>query len=68
MVDVKVKKWGNSMGIIIPKELVKERNIEEGETISILVSKKADFSKTFGKLKSNISGQEFKDLVRKGWD
>jgi len=30
--------------------------------------KKADISKLFGISKRKISGQEFKDLVREGWN
>lgn len=30
--------------------------------------KKSDFRDVFGSLKSEMSGQEFKDLCREGWD
>lgn len=36
-INVKVKKWGNSFGIIIPKEIVNAENINENSEISIIV-------------------------------
>jgi len=62
-----VKKWGNSFAVIIPREVVKDRNIKENDKVVIEIVKKADFTKVFGSLKSKMSGQEFKDFVRKGW-
>jgi antitoxin component of MazEF toxin-antitoxin module len=34
-----VKKQGNSLGIILPKEIVKERNLKENSEIEILIAK-----------------------------
>lgn len=65
--EVNVRKWGNSMGIVLPKELLEEKGIKENDKIVIEVSKKADLSRLFGSLKRNMSGQEFKDMVRSGW-
>lgn len=66
-VEVVVRKLGNSMGVIFPKELVVEKHIKEREKVLVEVVKEADLSKIFGTLKRKVSGQEFKDLVRKGW-
>ena len=71
--EVKVKKWGNSMGIILPRELVEKNKLEENDKIIIEVVKKADLRHLFGSLKrktndkTRITGQEFKDIVREGW-
>ncbi len=65
--EVNVRKWGNSMGIVLPKELIEEKGIKEDDEIIIEVAKKADLSRLFGSLKRKMSGQEFKDMVRKGW-
>jgi len=66
--EVVLKKWGNSIGIILPKELIKEEALRENERIIINVVKEADLTKLFGSLKRKLSGQEFKDLVREGWE
>ena len=68
-VEVKLKKWGNSMAVVVPSRLVEERNLKENDTIVIEVVRKADLSDVFGSLKPKrkLSGQEFKDLAREGW-
>lgn len=35
MTESKIKKWGNSLGIIIPKEDAKMMELKEGETIIV---------------------------------
>ena len=65
---VTVKKWGSSMAVIIPQEIVKKQHIKEGDDIALNVFKKGDLRDVFGKLKTKMSGQEFKDLARKGWE
>ena len=69
-VEVKVKKWGNSMGVILPKILVEKAHLKEDDEILIEVVKEADLSKIFGSIKEKdrkMSGQKMKDMVRKGW-
>jgi len=36
----KIKKWGNSIGIVIPQEDAERMNIKIGETIMIEIKKK----------------------------
>lgn len=69
-VNVKVKKWGNSLGIILPNELIKEKEIHENDDIGILVFKETNLKKVFSilkntKVKTNITAQEFKDESRR---
>jgi len=63
-----IKKWGNSYGILLPKEVVKEQGLKVNEKVGVNISRMADFSKTFGTLKRKMTGQQFKDMVREGWD
>jgi len=65
--SVTVRKWGNSLGVVLPKGIVEVQGIQEDETILIEVVKKADLTKIFGSQKRVMSGQAFKDMVRKGW-
>lgn len=67
-VDAITRKWGNSIGLILPKEYVEKNHIGPNEEVSLELVKKADFSDVFGTLKRKMSGQAFKDMVRKGWD
>lgn len=61
------RKWGNSLGFIIPKEIVEQENIKPNTKIKFEIRKVNDISHTFGILKRKMSGQEFKDRARKGW-
>ena len=42
---IKTKQWGNSLGIIIPKDLVNELSIVPGEEIIIEIKKKNNILK-----------------------
>jgi len=52
-VETKTKKWGSSLGIIIPKEIVRQERIREGQEIriNILTRKKTTGADIFGVLK-----------------
>lgn len=63
-----VRKWGNSLGIVLPKEVIEQKHLKPKDRILVEVVKEADLSGIFGTLKTKISGQKLKDMVRKGWD
>ena len=65
--EVTVKKWGNSVGVILPKEFVQKQSLKENDRVLVEVVKEADLSNLFCSLNRKMSGQEFKDLVREGW-
>ena len=67
VVEVFVRKWGNSYGVVFPRDFVKQKKIEVNEKIFVDVVKEADLVSVFGTLRSTVSGQDFKDEVRKGW-
>ena len=63
------KKWGSSIGVIIPKEIVKLEKIKPKEIIKISI-KKAALAKdvwNLGPIISLESTQKIKDELRKGW-
>ncbi|HLC31032.1 MAG TPA: hypothetical protein VJK51_00020 [Candidatus Nanoarchaeia archaeon] len=63
-----LKRWGNSMAIIVPNEMVEAKNLKEQDTILIEIVKEANIHHLFGTLKQRKhTGQEFKNLARKGW-
>lgn len=39
-ITTKVKKWGNSLGVLLPKELVQDEKLKEGSEISIFIQQK----------------------------
>ncbi len=65
-IQVKLKRWGNSMGIILPKEFVDKQRLKENEKVSISIIKEIDLSPIFGSLKNlKLDAQKFKDEIRK---
>jgi len=68
-VEVIIKKWGNSRGALFPKDFLEKRGIKENEKVLVEVFRKSDLSDIFGSLKGmKMTGQQFKDMVKKGWD
>ena len=67
-IEAKTKKWGNSLGIVIPKEIVKKEKIREGQKVKVLLVKDRGLLKeTFGMMKGKWKEptQKMKDKLRK---
>jgi len=63
------KRWGSSIGIIIPKKVVEENRIRENEEVIIDIKKRPLAKEFFGKYPNwKRSTQEIKDEARKGWE
>ena len=72
---VKIKVWGNSLGIVIPKEVAIRENLQEEEEIEITINKRSNLRKLFGmgkgikidpqKMKDEIRREEFESVKRK---
>jgi len=70
VIETRLKKWGNSFGLIIPKEIVERENMkEEGELRVVVIKKNSSkvLHETFGMGKGKItkSGQQLKDEARR---
>lgn len=66
-VSIKPKKWGNSLGILLPKQVVIEANLNENSEVEILILKKGPvLKKSFGMLKGKTkeSSQQMKERFR----
>ncbi len=64
-IQVKTKKWGNSIGIIIPSETIEKFNIKPEEEIIIEIEKKNNILKElFGKAKFKKSTEQIIKEVR----
>ena len=52
-IETETKRWGSSLGLIIPRKIVKEERIQAGQKIriDILTKKKTTGADIFGKLK-----------------
>ena len=69
-IKTKTRKWGSSLGVIIPKELVKEERLQEGQEIriDILSRKKTTGADIFGKLKFKKPVQVLLDETDKDFE
>ncbi|PIN75647.1 hypothetical protein COV18_02260 [Candidatus Woesearchaeota archaeon CG10_big_fil_rev_8_21_14_0_10_37_12] len=67
-IEVTLRKWGNSLGVILPKELVQKKHLKSDDKIFLEVVKETDLTNLFGSLKRKTSGQQFKDMAREGWE
>jgi len=63
--EAKVKKWGNSFGIIIPKEIIDKQQIKEGITVKINIqtNNKSTAGDIFGILKKKLN-RDTDDLLK----
>ncbi len=63
----KVKKWGNSLGIVIPKEIVEKVHVKNNQILFLDV-RSDPLKEAFGSLKAwKIDSQKMKDELRKEW-
>ncbi|MBI2550049.1 AbrB/MazE/SpoVT family DNA-binding domain-containing protein [Candidatus Woesearchaeota archaeon] len=63
------KKWGNSIGIIIPKEIVEKEGIKLDKPVQIEVKPvKSVLAELFGTLKTNKSTEQILKEFRKDFE
>ena len=68
IIKTKLKKWGNSIGIVIPHNTLIEKNFKEGEDVLVEIEKKEKIRQIFGSLKNlKIDSQKIKNELRKDW-
>jgi antitoxin component of MazEF toxin-antitoxin module len=69
-IKIIAKKLGNSIGIILPKEVIEINKIKENDELTIDIKKQILAKDLFGKYPrtSKKTGQEIKDEMRKGWE
>ncbi len=68
LIESQVNKWGNSLGIVIPKEIVDKEGIKENEKVRFLIVKDSRnvLKETFGLFKGKLKKptQQIKDELR----
>ena len=67
MLNSRLKPWGNSLGIIIPSEIIREFNLKPHETISFEIKGKTHnvLAELFGTLTFNHPTKELLQKTRK---
>lgn len=67
-IETKTRKWGSSIGVVLPKKIVEEAGIKPNEKITIEVKKRPLAKEFFGRFPHwGKSTQEIKDEMRAGW-
>lgn len=66
-VKTKVKKWGNSFGVVIPKEVALKAKLHENDEVEVTIKKAFDIRDLFGKIKLGVPTQRIKDELREEW-
>jgi len=65
-VKAHLRRWGNSLGIVIPKDVVIREGLKEGDELEVKIRRIPSLESLFGKYRfKNL--QEVKDELRKGW-
>ena len=62
-----IKKWGNSFGILVPREVIQESRLKEDSRVRIILLPRGKIVReTFGMLKGlKLTGQQVKDNARR---
>jgi len=67
VIKARVKEWGNSLGVVIPWEIVARESIRANDEVIITIEKKETLGSFFGKFRKKIDVQKEKDESRKIW-
>ena len=68
--NVKIKKWGNSFGIIIPQKVIESEKVKEGDEINIFFNKEKSnvLKEMFGSFKFEKSTEQMmKEVDEELW-
>lgn len=68
-IEATTRKWGSSIGIIIPNDVVEKEHLKPNEKIKLVIKKEilAKDIWNIGPIKLKRTTQEVKDEMRKGW-
>ena len=66
-VEATARKWGNSIGISLPKEVIEQANIKPDKHVRLFIpDRKIELGKVFGTLKIKEPTQRILDKIREG--
>ena len=67
-IETIVRRWGDSMAVIIPRDIVKEEQIKPKSKVRIRLVREDDLSDLFGKFRTKKTPKELKDEGREAWE
>ena len=62
-----IRKWGNSFGVLVPKELIKKENLKVNEEVVVKLEKKKDLMQLFGFCKFKKPTKQLMKEIREGY-
>lgn len=62
-----VRKWGHSLGLVIPSKFVKKLDLKEHEKVELSLKKTGDIMELFGALKFKEPTKKIKEELKAGW-
>ena len=67
--NVRIRKWGDSLAVIIPKEIADREKLSTNDNVHLKIEKKMNFLDLFGIAKGKIkkSAQQLKNESREAW-
>lgn len=68
-IECVARKWGSSLGITIPKDVVEKEHISENQKIIVSIKKKHKAKEFFGMFPNwKRSTEEIKREMKRGWE
>ncbi len=67
-IETITRKWGNSLGITIPKDIVESEKLHEDQKVLIEIKRVVDLKKLRGLVKFKKTAQQIKDEMKRGWE
>ena len=68
IIKSKIRRWGNSFGILIPKDFIKKRNFSENENVLVDLKKKKNLQELFGICSFKRPVKEIMREIKDGYD
>lgn len=66
-IEATTRKWGNSLGIAIPRDVVEQERLRENQRVVIDIRQAGDLKRLRGLVKFKKTAQQMKDEMRAGW-
>lgn len=64
----KLRRWGNSYGILIPITEIQQRKLKEGQEIELQIREEHDCNRFFGQVKFKKPLQKIMQEIDEGYD
>ena len=67
-IESKIRKWGNSYGVMLPKNFLESEHLQEEDIVKVNISKKAEIKKLRGLWNFKRPIKEIMKDIKEGYD